>query len=226
MNDSTIRSIDAADLAYVNYWKRKALLKTPPYFPTKYWWSDSGFSEIETLIFERIQHKATVLDVGAGDLRTQQKFYQAGFQGIYHTQDIGQEFAYTYSNLAEIRQTYEAVICIDTLEHLELRSGLILLQQLIDRVEPGGMLVIQTPNARCVSHPLSWDMTHLHCYNIQDLWAYLTALGLKVEGYRVIFGNPKKTIVQKGTEWVSRLIVTRCLGLDYAANIVLLAQKP
>lgn len=213
------------DLAYANYWKRKDLLRNPPSFPTKYWWSDSSFSEIEQVIFDCIKSKATLLDVGAGDLRIQQKFYKAGFQGIYHTQDIGQEFNYTYLTLEEIDQKYGAVICFDTLEHLELRPGLALLHQLVDRVERGGVLVIQTPNARCVSNPMNWDMTHLHCYNIHDLWAYLTALGLKVEGYRVIFGNPSKNPLQKCSELLSRLFVTRFLGADYAANIVLIAQK-
>lgn len=225
MSHPTINSINS-DLAYANYWKRKELLKNPPQFPTKHWWADSSFSEIEQIVFDQVKDKPRILDVGAGDLQVKRKFYQSGFQGTYHTQDIGQEFTYTYSSLEEIDQRYEAVLCLDTLEHLELRPGLALLQKLIERVEPGGTLVIQTPNARCVSTPLSWDMTHLHCYNIHDLWAYLTALGLEVQGYRVIFGHPKKNLIERCSWFVSRLIVTRCLGLDYAANIVLIAQKP
>ncbi|MBD1822047.1 methyltransferase domain-containing protein [Cyanobacteria bacterium FACHB-DQ100] len=224
MSNSTSSPINS-DLAYANYWKRKELLANSPHFPTKHWWADSSFSEIEQIIFDRIKAKSTILDVGAGDLRIQQKFYRAGFQGVYHTQDIGQEFTYTYSTLEEIDQKYEAVLCFDTIEHLELRPGLALLHQLIDRVETGGLLVIQTPNARCISNPLSWDMTHLHCYSIHDLWAYLTSFGLKVEGYRVIFGKPSRNLIEKFSSLASRLMITRLLGHDYAANIVLIAQK-
>lgn len=215
----------ASDIAYFNYWKRKKLMSNQPHFPTKRWWDDAAFSEIEQLIFNRVKDKASILDVGAGDLRVQQKYYAAGFQGVYHTQDIGQEFTYTYSTLAEVNQFYDAVFCFDTIEHLELRPGLELLHQLIERVESGGLLVLQTPNARCVSNPLSWDMTHLHCYNIQDLWAYLTALGLQVEGYRVVFRPLKQNLAQACSDLLSRFLVTRYMGMDYAANIVLLAQK-
>jgi 2-polyprenyl-3-methyl-5-hydroxy-6-metoxy-1,4-benzoquinol methylase len=214
------------DLAYLNYWKRKELRDShQPHFPVKSWWTSEGLCELEQIIFDQIKSKSAILDVGAGDLQMQHKFHQAGFQGMYHTQDIGQEFTYTYATVAEIHQTYGAILCFDVIEHLELNVGLELLHELIARLEPGGILVIQTPNARCVRNPLISDMTHLHCYNILDLWSYLTALGLQANGCRVVLNKQKIGFLQKLSGLLSRYIITQHLGLDYADNIILFAKK-
>jgi hypothetical protein len=167
-----------------------------------------------------------VLDVGAGDLRTMLKFQQAGYSGKYHTQDIGEEFTYTYKTLDEISNSYAAILCLDVIEHLQLPEGLSLLHRLVDLLEIDGMIVIQTPNARCIRNPLAWDITHVHCYNINDLWAYLTCMGLQVEGYRVVFDVKSISWTQQIYKLMSRYIITRILGLDYADNIVLIATKP
>ena len=66
---------------------------------------------------------------------------------------------------------------------------------------------------------------HLHCYNLTDLWAYLTSMELITEGYRVVFEEKYTTWKQKILTLGSRYIVTRILGLDYADNIVVIASK-
>jgi hypothetical protein len=50
-------------------------------------------------------------------------------------------------------------------------------------------------------------------------------MGLQVEGYRVIFEAEHKTWIQRSLELVSKYIITRILGLDYADNIVVIACK-
>jgi predicted SAM-dependent methyltransferase len=214
------------DLAYLNYWKRKELLKSEvPAFPLLRWWSSEDLCEVEKVIFSQLKGRDTVLDVGAGDLRTMLKFQQASYSGKYHTQDIGEEFTYTYKSLEEIKHKYAVILCLDVIEHLQLLEGLTLIHRLVNLLETGGVIVIQTPNARCIRNPLSWDMTHLHCYNINDLWSYLTCMELQVEGYRVVFGAKKRSWTQQISNLLSSYIITRFLGLDYADNIVLIATK-
>ncbi len=215
-----------ADLVYLNYWKRKELIASClPKFTVINFWQSEKLSEVEQVIFDCLKNRPSVLDCGAGDLRIKTKFQKLGFAGIYHTQDVGTEFAYTFKSLEEITQKYSAILCLDVIEHLPLPAGLRLIHTLVNLLEAGGILVLQTPNARCVRNPLISDMTHLHCYNLTDLWAYLTALGLKTDGYRVVFAAKPQSWLQKAQGFLPKYIATKILGLDYADNIMVVAHK-
>ncbi|WGV29007.1 class I SAM-dependent methyltransferase [Halotia branconii] len=214
------------NLVYLNYWERKELLKSgvPKFFLIR-WWLSSELCEVEQVIFNTIKNRDTILDVGAGDLKIMQKMKQAGYSGQYHTQDIGAEFKYEYTTLNEIKHQYSAILCLDIIEHLQLTEGLAMIHKMIGLLAPGGVIILQTPNGRCVRSPLASDMTHIHCYNINDLWSYLTCMGLQVEGYRVVFEAKQKTWNQRMIEIVGKYIITRILGLDYADNIILIGYK-
>lgn len=215
------------DPAYRNYWKRKRLLTGPiPRFPIARYWDTEALSDIESIYFERLRACPSLLDAGAGDLRVMRKFRAAGFTGEYHTMDIAEEFDHTYRSLDEIRRTYYGILCLDLIEHMELRAGLEIIDRLLGILHPGGVLVLQTANSRCVRHPLSWEMTHLHSYSVFDLWAYFTAMDLSVEGYRVTFGPEVESPWEKLRNLASKVLITRLLGLDYADNIAVIARKP
>jgi hypothetical protein len=214
------------DPTYLNYWKRKDLMRTPPLFPVRRWWATDGLCDVERVYFDAVRSAARLLDVGAGDLRVRRKLLAAGFAGTYDTQDIGTEFAYTYRSLDEVAGRYDAVLCLDVLEHLRLEDGLGLFGRLVGLLNPGGVLVVQTPNARCVRHPLGWDMTHVHVYNLPDLWAYARALGLEAAGYRVWFAPERLSPAAWVRAAAARFVAARLLGCDYADNIALVARKP
>ncbi len=189
------------------------------------WWRSDELCEVEQIIFDALESKSSLLDVGAGDLSFKKKLQIAGYQGKYETVDTSIEYSYDYSSLSEIDQRFEAILCLDVLEHLDLNGGLKMLDDLSSLLAAGGLLVIQTPNARCIRHPLSTDMTHLHCYNVSDLWAYLTACDLDVRAYRVVFAPQRRSPFGFLRYLVSAFVITRLLGCDYADNILLLAQK-
>ncbi len=196
-----------------------------PRFPVRRWWETEALCDIERVYFDAIRGAASLLDVGAGDLRIMRKFQRAGFPGEYHTQDVGVEGRYTYQDLGEVRRRYGAILCLDVIEHLPLREGLTLVRRMISLLEPGGALVLQTPNAAYIPDPRSWDMTHLHVYNPGDLWAYLTCEGLEVDLYRVALRDehpgPVVGTRLKITDYVKR----RILGCDYANNIAAVGRK-
>ncbi len=213
-------------LGYLSFWRRKEILSgNVPRFPTRRWWATEGLSEIENIYFDAIRKSESLLDFGAGNFRMFYKLKKAGYAGVYHTLDIGKEHEYDYTELSEVRRPYGAVLCLDVIEHLPLEEGLNLMTRLRDILLPGGILVIQTPNARCVRNPLSWDMTHVHCYNISDLWAYLTTLNMKVEGYRVVFGDSPRNPISLFGYIFRAFFITRVLGCDFADNIALIARK-
>jgi len=148
----------------------------------------------------------------------------AGYRGAYETQDNGSEHSYTYGSIGEARGRFGAILLLDVLEHLPLRDGLTMLHSLLAKLETGGALILQTPNGRCIRSPFTSDMTHVQSYNLPDLWAYLTAAGCAVDGYRVVFGGPTP-LHRRVLALASRAVITRLLGLDYADNILLLARK-
>jgi hypothetical protein len=214
------------DVAYQSYWRRKQLVSRPvPPFPVKRWWNTPGLSEIERIYFETVKMSPSLLDVGAGDLSIARKFKSAGYSGEYHTLDPGEEYTHTYKDLADVRRKYYAILCMDVIEHMPLQQGLRMLIKLVDLLEPGGVVVVQTPNARCIRYPASWDMTHLHCYNAHDLWAYMTGLGLMVNGFRIVFGLERPSIGDKIRGLAGAFIATRLLGCDYADNIAMIGRK-
>lgn len=224
--DRLSHSGTARELVYINYWKRKNLLNKLPVFPILQWWDTVELSQIERFILNKIQHREAILDVGAGDLRLMQKFQKFGYTGQYHTQDIGGEETYTYQSLSEVKRQYPAIICWDVIEHLTLEEGLSLLNKLVSLLESDGILLLHTPNARSIKNIFYWDMTHLHGYNLPDLWAYLTCLKLEVEGYRVVFTNKRYSFFGKVNFLFSRYLIAKVLGCDYADGIFLLARKP
>lgn len=211
---------------YDRYWQRKRLIDSGvPDFPVRRWWDAASLCDSEQICFDAIKSAANLLDVGAGDLRLKRKFQAAGYSGVYDTQDIGGEYEHTYADLTEVNNSYGAILCFDLIEHMSLRDGLRLLDTLIGLLADDGVLMLQTPNARCVRSPLSTDMTHLHCYNLTDLWAHLTSLGLKVDGYRVAFRGPSESFLERLRFLAGAFITTRLLGSDYADNILLIARK-
>jgi len=215
-----------ADPAYETYWRRKELLRRSwPTFPVRRWWETDGLCDIERIYFDAIQGASSLLDVGAGDTRVKEKIQRAGFRGEYHTQDVGEEGRYTYRDLSEVSRTYDAILCLDVLEHLPLADGLHMLKRMISLLTPTGALVIQTPNAAYIPDPRSWDMTHVQTYNIQDLWAFLRCEGMEVEGYRVVLGpqNPGPIVALRSA--IVAYVKRRILGCDYANNIAIIARK-
>jgi hypothetical protein len=219
------RSGPSPDPVYFQYWQRKKLSATPPAFPVVRWWPEAGLSEAERAWIPAILDRGSLLDIGAGDLSVRQKILAAGFRGRYDTLDIGDEHAYTYRDLSQVPGSYGAILCIDVLEHLELKTGLGLLHRIRSLLEPGGVLVIQTPNSRCVRTAQAKDMTHVHSYNLPDLHAYLSCLGFQARGYRVAYSAPGPGPGRWLLEKLGALVTTRLLGCDYADNILLVGHR-
>ena len=144
--------------------------------------------------------------------------------GEYQSLDIGEEFEHDYRDLDEVHRTFGAILCIDVIEHMPLEAGLTLLNRLAGLLDPGGTLVVQTPNALCSRNPMGWDMTHVQVYNVADLWAFLTVQGLDTRGYRMCFTDRRPGKFPKPARLL-RIWMTRNLGSDDAENVLFVARK-
>lgn len=210
---------------FSQYWLRKKGLKNnrKP-FKVVSWRDSEALCEIEEIYFERLEDCESVLDVGAGDLRVKDKLQKAGLKAEYHTQDVGEEYSYTYSSLEQVQRKYDAIVCLDVIEHMALLEGIKLIEKMISLLNPEGFIILQTPNARCIRNPLAWDMTHQHLYNLPDLWVLFTSSDFSVEGYRIVFKDDRGFL---GSIYslIGKFIITKLIGADYADNIALIAKR-
>ena len=86
--------------------------------------------------------------------------------------------------------------------------------------------MVQTGNAEYLPDPMSWDMTHLHVYNVYDLWAWFTCEGLDTQGYRVVAAEPGAGAVTRLKTKITSYVKRKILGADYANNITIVARRP
>jgi len=214
-----------SDTVFSNYWARKKQLQNSrQHFPVRRWTATEDLCEIEQIYFDSLKNCKSLLDVGAGDLRIKNKLQRAGYTGEYHTLDPSQEHNHTYSHFSEIKRKYQVILCLDVIEHMPFKDGLELIQQMTNALEAEGVLILQTPNARCIRSPMASDMTHLHAYNLPDLCAYLETSGFECRGYRVSLGRPPG-LVGFFVSILSKFVITRLLGADHADNIAVVAKR-
>jgi hypothetical protein len=213
------------DPVYENYWTRKRIRaeRCPP-FPAIKTSGQKIDGDVLDVVLKAIIGKPRLLDVGAGSLAVRAAVCAGGFSGSYETLDVGDEYEYTYSSLDQAQGRFDAILLLDVVEHLPLREGLDLLRRLVDSLNDRGALVVQTPNGRCVRSPFSSDMTHVHAYNLPDLWAFLSCLGCDTQGFRVAF-RTTGGLYRQAIGFAGRFVATQLLGLDYADNILLVATK-
>jgi 2-polyprenyl-3-methyl-5-hydroxy-6-metoxy-1,4-benzoquinol methylase len=217
----------STDLIYARYWHRKQLRGNCPPFPVLRC-SGRFDGQVLSTVSKALASKSSVLDVGAGNFSVRETLRAAGFTGEYRTLDVGSEQTYDYRTLDEVEAPQEAILILDVLEHLPLAEGLRMLERAIALLAPSGVLVVQTPNGRCVRAPFVSDMTHVHAYNLPDLWAYITSAGCDTAGFRVSF-EPSLGLVARARSlprtFLAKAVITQLLGLDYADNIMLVARK-
>ena len=75
-------------------------------------------------------------------------------------------------------ETYDAILLLDVLEHLDIEYSIKLLQLVKAALKPGGVLVLQVPNALAPLAPnRHWDITHLRAYTPHSMEQHLRLSG-------------------------------------------------
>ena len=174
------------------------------------------------IIQENLGDNFRVLDVGASTRSLVEKLRERKSSISCKTMDIDRSQQHDYYSLDGIGERFDLITLIEVIEHLSFSDGLDMLRQLHGLLNPGGSIVVTTPN---LHHPYRYwcDCDHRTPYEYQNLGAILLEAGFDLKGlYR--------TYNDQFLRRFFRLHVTsflhRYLKIDFADTIVAVAFKP
>ncbi len=174
------------------------------------------------LMSSAIKEGGTVLDIGAHDRALERKLTEAGHKVIYKSMDIDKSHPHDYYSLDEIGETFDLVVCLEVIEHMDLESGCKMLERIFQLLKPCGRLIISTPN---IAHPtVFWtDPTHVTPYNYKELAGFLMSLGFKdIRLFRITSSGDLR---RKSFRKIVRRLLCRYLELDFAKGIGIVCRK-
>jgi SAM-dependent methyltransferase len=211
---------------YRHYWRRMELRAQAERHraPCLRWYHSEELNPTERVVFERVRGAGRLLDFGAGDLRLKRKFVAAGFTGRYESLDVSDEFPHEYSDVGQVRGVFGAILCLEVIEHMPLAAFDTLIGRLDELLEPGGVLVISTPNPLCVVPMWARDSGHIQQYPLHDLIAVLLARGLSVDAFRVRF-VPARPSVSQRLRLLSQRVLCYLLAVDYADGLLVIGTR-
>ena len=185
----------------------------------------TDLNEYEQIIFDHTRTAERLLDFGAGDKALKKKFLDAGFRGIYETLDISSEDEHEYSALDQVFEKFDAILCLEVIEHITLNEYVDLMDGFGEVLKPGGVLVISTPNPLCVVPMWSGDPGHISQFPIADLSADFMIRGYKVQAWRVRYGAWPRQVLDRLKFFCMRAL-TYLQGVDYAQGLLVIGKKP
>ncbi len=173
------------------------------------------------LMVQMIQDGEKILDIGASNRNFESRLKRHFPNLIYKSMDIDREQFHDFYSLEEIRETFDVIFLFDVIEHLELGEGARLLKRSYDLLNPGGRLILTTPN---VFNPSRFwrDATHRVAYCYDELGGVLLAGGFSIKAmyrtYNDVFHRYFFRVYVMAP-------VHRYLGIDFAKSILVVAEK-
>jgi 2-polyprenyl-3-methyl-5-hydroxy-6-metoxy-1,4-benzoquinol methylase len=131
---------------------------------------------------------ARIIEIGCGYGRNLQALQELGYGNVRGIDISEEQIDYARNRLgltnAEVgdavaalegaEETYDAILLLDVLEHLELTYSVRLIQTIRGALKPGGIFVIQVPNAMSPLSPnRHWDITHFRAYTTHSMEQHL-----------------------------------------------------
>lgn len=162
-----------------------------------------------------------LLDIGAGMKGMKAEIENLGIRLTYKSMDVDRSNHHDYYDVASIRESFDAIIMFEVIEHMSLQEGMELLKALCARLNDGGMIIVSTPN---IFNPARYmrDATHQTFYAYDELCGLLNISGFEIKdvyrSYNDAFHRYLFKIYVLG--WLFRF-----LGIDYAYSIFVVGLK-
>lgn len=162
-----------------------------------------------------------VLEVGAGErtMAAQLARFRRDFD--YRSLDVDPRGTHDYRDPDEVERQFACVFALEVVEHLPFEEISAWVASLARLVEPGGCLVLSTPNT---FYPPAYlrDATHRTPLCYDELAGLLAAAGLSVERVVRVYHDPvpRALLRRYAFGWLFRL-----LGIDFARQIVVVGRR-
>ncbi len=173
------------------------------------------------VIFEELEAGERVLDVGSYDRRLEARLQEAFPALVFKSMDVDRQRAHDYYSLEGIDEQFTTVFLFEVIEHLTLEEGARLLGRIYQLLEPGGKLLVTTPNIYLPAQFLR-SATHVTPFAYDELAGLLLYLDFKVEKLYRIHNDALHRLVLK--RYVLRPLF-RLMGIDFAPQIMAVARK-
>ena len=133
------------------------------------------------------------------------------------------EDEHEYSSISQIVGQFDAILCLEVIEHMSLNDYVDLMDEFDKLLNPGGILIVGTPNPLCVVPMWAGDPGHVQQYPLADLAADFVVRGYDVEAFRVRYGAWPKGIPR--LRFLAMRVLCYLLSVDYAHGIVVIGKK-
>ena len=173
------------------------------------------------LMLETIRDGERVLDIGASNRNLESRLKRHFPRLIYKSMDIDREQFHDFYSLEEIRECFGVVFLFEVIEHLDLEEGIRLLKRIYELLDPGGRLILTTPN---VFNPSRYwrDATHKVAYCYDELAGLLMAQQFQV---RAMYRTYSDAFLRYFFRVYVMAPLHRYLGIDFAKSILIVAEK-
>jgi len=197
--------------------------------------------------------EANILDVGCGYGRYLKSLLQLGYKRCYGI-DISEEqinYARNVLRLNNLEKTdarswledkessFDVILCIDILEHLNTDDLVDLCQKILNSLKPGGQLIVQVPNGASLINPIVYgDLTHVRAFTVESIKQLFLLAGFcpPFEYYEIPPHNFNSIHTLKKILWrlflrpiINLFIIAtyhRMLPGIYTNNFIAVASKP
>jgi SAM-dependent methyltransferase len=218
--------VSDVDKWYRNYWARhqaRDVMYQTLKAPCISCEDRADLNQMEQAIFKRASGASRLLDYGAGDKRLKGKFFAAGFKGRYETLDMSAEDEHEYSSISEVKGQFDAILCLEVIEHMSLNDYVDLMDEFGKLLVPGGTLIIGTPNPLCVVPMWAGDPGHVQQYPLADLAADFVVRRYEVEAFRIRYGAWPKGLPR--LRFMTMRLLCYLMSVDYAQGLLMIGKK-
>ncbi len=163
-----------------------------------------------------------LLEVGAGDRALNEKMKGYWGELNYRSCDVDPTFEHDFSSVDEVEGSFDIVCAFELIEHLSLNGAWHMVKKMYEHVKPGGRVVLTTPN---IYYPPAFlrDATHVTPFCYDELGGLLRLAGFRVVSVHRLYHD---SMIKKFMRRVLLYPVFRALGIDYARQIIVVADKP
>jgi SAM-dependent methyltransferase len=173
------------------------------------------------VLLESLSPGARVLEIGSSDRHLEPLLAERDRGLVYKSMDVDRETRQDYYSLDDVKESFDAALLFEVIEHLPFAESLRLLAKIHDLLTPGGTLLLTTPN---LAHPTHFyrDPTHLTPWSHEGLGGALLSLGYRVDRMYRIYDAPA---MEKLLHKYLAAPLHRFLNVDFTHTLVVVASR-